>query len=254
MDRVVIVTVYTQKGGVGKTTLSIELGNKLASDANNRVLLIDADSQASLTYSLLGRAPSPTDDSLYHQIINFNDMNKKVEPAKLEQVGYNKFLLPGNSNTSDLSEMVGFAEKNSSSNLSIFNIFTGRLYHAIQATCLKYNVTHVIIDTNPVKDVLNRRLIGFADFVVSPIRCDNLSKWAVTDWENLFLNCKEEIAKVCQSANCTAHKIPTISKAKFVGYVIQSEIEESFVDFYRQQAVKMGGQVYTDVDNVVKLF
>ena len=250
-----IIVVYTQKGGVGKTGLSMVLGVELSAiNSKNQVLLIDADPQASLSYALLGRSPAPTDDSLYSQIVKYENINEPVKPAKVEQLKDNLFLLPGNSNTCDLSEMIGFAEKCANPQTSVFNVFTGRLYHAIQTTCLEYKITHVVIDTNPVKDVLNRRLIGLADFVVSPIRCDQLSRWAVNDWEILFQRCQEEVTMASQSANLTAYTIPTTSKAKFVGYVIQSEIDQQ-IDFYRAQATRMGGNVFFgEMDKLLDIF
>jgi chromosome partitioning protein len=50
-----VVAIYNNKGGVGKSTLTVGLAEFLASNRQKRVLVIDLDAQASSSCSLLGR-------------------------------------------------------------------------------------------------------------------------------------------------------------------------------------------------------
>ncbi|MCG2821257.1 MAG: AAA family ATPase, partial [Candidatus Atribacteria bacterium] len=54
-----IITVINQKGGTGKTTITMNLGVALAL-MGKKILLIDFDPQANLTYSFGIRNPKNT--------------------------------------------------------------------------------------------------------------------------------------------------------------------------------------------------
>lgn len=60
MNKTKVIAITNQKGGVGKTTTTVNLGVALAR-AGNRVLLVDADPQASLSASLNVRDPDQLD-------------------------------------------------------------------------------------------------------------------------------------------------------------------------------------------------
>ena len=72
-----MISVTNQKGGVGKTTTSLNLGAALSA-AGKRVLLIDADPQGNLT-AALGYAPASLSNTLAKLILSAIDAPEDLE-------------------------------------------------------------------------------------------------------------------------------------------------------------------------------
>jgi chromosome partitioning protein len=64
----IIIALFNQAGGVGKTTLTMNLGYQL-SEQGNRVLLVDMDPQASLT-TFMGVEPSDLEQTPFDALVN----------------------------------------------------------------------------------------------------------------------------------------------------------------------------------------
>ncbi|HET6795158.1 MAG TPA: AAA family ATPase [Acidimicrobiales bacterium] len=153
-----IVAVANQKGGVAKTTTVHSLGAALA-ERGRRVLLVDLDPQACLTYSLGVRAEELR--TSLHDVLVHNTPAEDV----LTKVG-DVHLLPS---TIDLagSEIYLLSK-------------TGRefaLKKAIEQVVRPYDI--VLIDCPPSLGILTIDGLTAADEVLIPLQCETLSSRGV---------------------------------------------------------------------------
>ncbi len=87
-----IIAIANQKGGVGKTTTSINLAAGLAY-SNKRVLLIDFDPQGNATQGV-GHRVGLNDLTVYDALLNDIDVNKCIKTLNKPPLD----ILPANIN------------------------------------------------------------------------------------------------------------------------------------------------------------
>jgi len=181
-----IISFYAEKGGVCKTTNTINLAYAFAANGK-RVLIYDCDSQRSSTAALLGlrllndqyideRSPltslinRPINQgyhrTLYDQVM---DNERNVKPCEAIPIANNIWLVPGNRETNILETTIALEESYSRNKTPFhLNQKTGKPYASIIETAKDYKIDYVFLDLNPNKGVLNRCLIFSSHYIIVP--------------------------------------------------------------------------------------
>ncbi len=150
-----ILAVTNQKGGVAKTTTVASLGSALA-ELGQRVLLVDLDPQACLTFSL-GVDPEDLEVSL-HQVL----LGAAAASDALLTVDEGADLLPA---TIELAGAEGALLTRTGRELTLRN--------ALEEVVDDYD--WVILDCPPSLGVLTVNALTAADEVLVPLQCETLS-------------------------------------------------------------------------------
>lgn len=148
-----IISVVNQKGGVGKTTSSVNISSILGSKGY-RTLLIDLDPQSNAT-SGLGLYANNFSYSIYHALMNLIDVNKAIYPTGVE----NLFILPAT------RELAG-------AEIELVNEVARETFLKDTLSKLQNQFEYIIIDCPPSLGLLTINALTASDYTLIPVQSE----------------------------------------------------------------------------------
>ncbi len=224
-----IISIVNLKGGVGKTTISsviaesiasedkwVRVGGKFSNLPRKKVLMIDLDGQANLTFASISQERIEetwrNNKTIYHYFDGINN-NKAVSLA--ECVVKNATNISPFKGTIDLipsvfdlfkyeEELLEFANSNHHVSISF-----QRNILRVGLEDLKLNYDFIIIDCPPNLSILTTNALVASDTYIVPVVPERLSLYGL-----------ELIKKRVQELKENANLYPSIEKLRFIGCVL----------------------------------
>jgi cellulose biosynthesis protein BcsQ len=240
-----IISVFNNKGGVGKSTLTYHLGNSLA-ELGHRVLMVDLDPQCNLTICAM---MEETLHQIWEEEDNYIDdferafaQNPEIinnprsihfilkpaedgisEPQNVPppySIGNNIDLLPGRLSLHKYENKI--AERWSGvyqgDNLSI------RTVTNIRSICQRYaemyNYEYVLIDTSPSLGILNKVIMSTVDGFFIPAQPDMFSLYGIRNIGNALQLWQREFTSIYSLLSEEKRSKFPSHFVQFLGYTI----------------------------------
>lgn len=166
-----IISLVNQKGGVGKTTTSINLAAALGM-YGKKTLLVDLDPQRNATTGL-----GYSNGDFKHDIYEVITGNCEIEKAIIKTKFTNLYLLPSTINLAGLD--VEFVRK----------MFEDNTFHQneqlkVQLEKIRQEFDYIIIDCQPALGITTMNALVASDSIIIPVQCE----YFALDGVGLILN------------------------------------------------------------------
>ncbi len=221
------LAIFNHKGGVGKTTLTVNIAAALA-EIGKKVLLVDSDPQCNLTSylvedsvvdNLLDESDGTQGQTIWSGLKPIVDLIGNFKPISAIEPLHNLFLLPGDislaSFESELSEYWGACIQRKTRGF----VGSTALSKLTNACASENDIDFVFYDTGPNIGPLNRIILLDCDYFIVPLACDLFSVRALKTLGRSLCDWINDLQSIMALAPDNIFFLP--GKPKFLGYIPQ---------------------------------
>ena len=222
------ISIFNHKGGVGKTTLTMNLASALAA-TGKRVLLVDTDPQCNLTSylvadevvdDLLDNSDGKKGKTVWSALKPVSEAMGGVSTITPIELGINNlFLIPGDIRLSefeaDLTEFWGQCLQRKVKGFR----GTTALSELVNEVSAKLDIDFVFYDSGPNIGPLNRAILLDCDCFIVPVACDLFSLRALKTLGRTLVEWIAAWSTISDLAPEETYLLP--GRPRFLGYIAE---------------------------------
>lgn len=235
-----VIAITNQKGGVGKTTTTFNLGVALAKQGK-RVLVVDVDPQSNLTTY----AGWYNEDELKYTLSDLMEQSMNDEEIKIkDSILHHKEnidLIPSSLNLSALENALAYAMSREYTLRNCLSV-------------VKDEYDYILLDCQPSLGMLTINALASADSVIIPVQCEYFALRGMTDLFKIINKVRRQINPTLKIDGAL---LTLVDKRTNLSKEIQYQIKDNYgsilnlYDTHIPRAVKTaestssGGSVFT---------
>lgn len=254
------IAIFNHKGGIGKTTLTINIASALA-DKGKRVLLIDSDPQCNLTSDLfsedvvndlLDRSDAPEGRTMWTALKPVSEGTGPWRQVEAFETGVrNLFLVPGDIKLSNFEVALSELWLECFGRRPRGLLGTNALSALVSSIAKLLEPHYIFYDTGPNIGPLNRVILLDCNYFIVPAACDLFSVRALNTLGQTLLGWIKDWKVISDLAPDGTYMMP--GDPRLLGYIpqgfrIYGQTMAKAQSFYLAQLEK---HVYSDLVDVL---